>query len=223
MKRRIFLQTGTFGLISLGVPSVVSAAVSSSPFSGVSDWFRQLTAITGAQRRSAVGAQPKTLRQAMENINAFWARQDFESRDSSLFFCYSGQATCCFYPLVLRRAAAGLTDFLTPVLEERPDGSWRTLVVLSGYQLEALARASIALAKQTEDSPLADLLLPAGPVNMRDGSIPTRRGKIFIETQLQKGEAFTQVQVQENGQVVFSEKFVSAHCLSHTPAPVAVL
>jgi len=223
MKRRIFLQTGAFGLIGLGVPSVVSAAVSNSPFAGVSNWFHHWVTVTGAQRRSVAGVPSEVLRQTIENINALWVRQDFDPRDSSLFFCNSGPATRCFYPLVLRRAAAGLTDFLTPVLEECPDGSWRTLVVLSGYQLEALARASIALAKQTEELPLTDLLMPAGPVDMRDGSIPTRRGKIFIETQLQKGEAFTQVQVQENGQVVFSGKFVSAHCLSHTPNAVAVL
>lgn len=208
MIRRSFLQTGSLGLLGLTLPASVSAAISQRA-TGVANWFQQLATFSGAFRRTAFWGHPPALQQQIHRINAQLAVNGFVSRDASLFF-YPDQPAFCFYPLVLRRASAGLTDWAVPVLRQNPDGSWQQVVVLSGYQLEALARASAALADQ--EATINELLLPAGsPVG---ASIPTRRGCVVIETRIQQGSVITSISVQDKGIVVYSDQFVSEHCLS---------
>ncbi|HNE28239.1 MAG: hypothetical protein U0U46_18335 [Saprospiraceae bacterium] len=216
MIRRSFLQTGALGLLGLSLPSGVSAAIF-QPAPNATNWFGQLVSLVGACRRTPFLMHPRALRNQIHQTNTLLAATGFNSRDSSLFF-YPDQTDFCFYPLLLHRASAGLVDLLMPVLGQNADGSWRQIAVLTSYQMEALVRASAALAAY--DAPMAEFLLPAGP--LAGASIPTKRGRVEIETCLENGTAITRISVEERGNVIFSDKFVSEHCLSHTPNPASL-
>lgn len=216
MIRRTFLHTGAWSLLGLSLPgSIFPAFRHQSP--AVNHWLRQLVAAVGARRRSGLWGQEERLQEQVRRTNAFLAVRGYASRDSGLYFS-PGRPDICFYPLFLERAAAGLTDLLAPVLGRRPDGSWQQLVVLTGYQIEALARAAAALADR--ETPLAELLLPAGAVANAEGSFPTTLGSVAIRTSLHRGTATTQIVVRAGQDVIFMENFVSEHCLSSTPGVV---
>lgn len=216
MKRRDFLQTSAFGLMGFGLPAGVFSLIGKQ-HSGVQQWLSQLTAATGARKRSALLGQPESLLKQVRQTNDFLARRGFVSLNSSLFFYPNGDY--CFYPLVLRHASAGLTDFLVPVLGRQSDGSWRQVLVLTGYQLEALARAAGHLA--TSETPLHELLLPTGPIGDTAGVFPTTRGTVQVDTRLSGGSAHTQVTVTAGRTPVFSEKFASEHSLSSSASIAA--
>lgn len=216
MIRRTFLHTGAWSLLGLSLPGRIFPEFR-NPSPAVNHWLRQLVAAVGARRRSGLWGLAERLQEQILRTNAFLAVRGYVSLDSGLYFS-PGRPDICFYPLFLERAAAGLTDLLAPVLARRPDGSWRQLVVLTGYQLEALARAAAALADR--ETPLSELLLPAGPVANAEGSFPTTRGSVAIGTSLDHGTATTQIVVRAGQNVIFTENFVSEHCLSSTSGVV---
>lgn len=212
MKRRNFLQTGSLGLLSLGLPAnVFSLASNRQPC--VQDWLRQLALAVTARRKSGAFGWPQDLKRQIEQTDAFMAGRGFFRESSGAFFCANGAT--CFYPLLLRRASVNLSELLVPVFNRQPDGSWKRLAVLTSYQLEALDRAAAALADQK--TPIHELLLPAGAAPASGSMFSTLHGSVSMVTQLSNGLAQTEIVVREGQNVVFSESFRSQHTLSSTP------
>ena len=212
MKRRNFLQTGTLGIASLGLPTGVFSIMQQP---GVQNWLRQMADAVSAHRRSDISGYSQQLLNQIGQTDAFLAGRGFERENRGAFFCADGNT--CFYPLMLRRASANLTDLLVPVFNRQSDGTWKRLAVLTGYQLEALGRAATALAEQQTQTPLHELLLPAGAVPATGDTFSTLRGAITMKTQLQNGSAQTEITIYSGLQIVFTESYRSQHTLSSTP------
>ena len=211
MKRRFFLQTSTLGIAGLGLPAGAFSLV--KQHEGVRAWFRLLVDTAAARHKSNLSGHSAQLAELVVQTDAFLDARGFERENSGAFFC-AGNNTC-FYPLILRRASASLTDFLVPVFHRQPDGAWKRLAVLTGYQLEALGRAATALSEQT--IPPHELLLPAGPSPADGSTYQTLRGAVTMKTQLQYGSAQTEITIYSGQQIIFTEKYRSRHTLCSTP------
>lgn len=211
MKRRTFLQTSTLGLAGLGLPAGASSLMQQQE--GIQAWFRQITDAVQARRKSNLSGCPPQLTNLILETDTFLAGRGFEREINGAFFCADGNT--CFYPLLLRRATAGLSDFLVPVFNRQPDGAWKRLAVLTGYQLEALGRAASALAEQP--IPPHELLLPAGPSPADGSTYQTLRGAVTTKTQLQYGSAQTEITIYSDQQIIFTENYRSRHTLCSTP------
>ncbi len=209
MKRRTFLHTGSYGLLGLGLPA---SAYSLTPQarSGVQHWLREFAQAVNARHRSLTLSCPAGLREQIESTNAFMAVRGYLSETAGAFFT-PGQSHC-FYPLVLRRAQAGLLDLLVPVFTTGPDGRWQPAKVLTGYQLEALARTAAALSNQ--DLPLSELLLPLRSTPGGTGGYETRLGQVQIITRIQEGQSHTAITVHTGRQLMYDTAFPSAHNLT---------
>ena len=113
---------------------------------------------------------------------------------------------------MLRRSQAGLLDMLVPVFATDPDGRWQQVLVLTGFQLEALARAAAALA--VTDLPLAALLLPLRAIQGSAAGFESRLGRVEMITRMQNGQTHTAIKVQHGGAVVYDVVFQSQHNLT---------
>lgn len=205
MKRRKFLHTGALGLLGLGLPA---ETLLKSQTSGVRSWLCQLALDLGARWSFAAGQTPG-LGEAIRQTDAFLAARGFERSRTGAFFCENNQT--CFYPLALRRASAGLTEFLVPVFHRQTDGSWKRLAVLTSYQIEALYRASAHLSGH--GASVAELLLPAGAKPASGSTFFTRGGSVYVETRLHNGAARTAIAVRTGESVVYEDNFEAEHTL----------
>lgn len=213
MNRRNFLHTGSLSALGLSLPAGM-LALELKKTQTVHSWLQQLAVAAGTRRRSSLLIWSKSLREQMLQSNTYLADRGFLREDSALYF-YGPDQKYCFYPLVLRHRSTELTDLLVPVFGQRPDGQWQQIIVLTGYQIEALAHAATGLQEQT--LALHELLMPTGfaPVNGLEYS--TRQGSVSTRTQLHRGVATTVLTVRRGAEILFSETRRSQHCLRSRP------
>ncbi len=209
MKRRTFLSTGPLSLLGLSLPAGV-LSLTTHQRQGVQHWLPDLARAMGAKRRSAAFFWPENLRGQIKTTNTFLAARGYIGEAAGAFF--SAEKSYCFYPRILRRSQAGLLDMLVPILAIGPDGRWRQVLVLTGFQIEALARAAAALA--ATDLPIADLLLPLRPVQGGANGYESRLGRVEMITRVQNSHAYTRITVQNGGEVVYNDYFQSQHTLT---------
>lgn len=198
-------------IAGLGLPAGAFSLL--QPQEGVQAWMRRIVDAVSARRKSNLSGCPRQLADLILETDTFLAGRGFEREISGAFFCADGNT--CFYPLLLRRATAGLNDFLVPVFNRQPDGAWKRLAVLNGYQLEALGRAASALAEQP--IPPHELLLPAGPSPADGSTYQTLRGAVTMITHLKYGSAQTEITIYSDRQIIFTENYRSRHTLCSTP------
>ena len=212
MKRRVFVQSAAISAFGLSLkPGFVPFSLFQS--SGVQQWLRALVVATSAKRRSSALVGRESFEALTATLNAYFSKRGYHAEHTGFYF-YNEQERCCFYPLKLQHSVAGLCDMLVPVLTRDSDGSWRHINTLTGYQVEALARAAKALADHP--TPLQHLLLPANgpsrvPAHIGFGS---EKASIAFSTSLQDGIAKTSISISDHGQVIFKDTFISRHCLT---------
>ncbi len=210
MKRRFFLQSGTLAIASLGLPA---GAFSQTPSQGVHTWLRDIADAVSARRRPSLSGCTTQLTDLIAQTDVFMAGRGYVRESNGAFFCADGNT--CFYPLLLRHARAGMTDFLVPVFSRQADGTWKRLAVLTGFQLEGLARAATTLAQQ--QTPLHEFLLPAGATPAYGDTYDTLRGAVTMKTHLNNGSAQTDITIYSDRQIIFTELYRSQHTLCNTP------
>lgn len=208
MKRRTFLSTAPLSLLGLGLP-VGAAASLGGQKPGIRQWLLDLARAVPAKRAAAF-FWPSGLREQIDISNAFLAARGYLAEEAGAFFSV-GQ-THCFYPLALRRSQAGLLDLLVPVFTRDAAGDWQQVLVLTGYQIEALARATAVLS--AAELPVAGLLLPVRRVAGEAGSYESRLGRVKMITRMQQGQAQTAITVRHGGAVVYDAVFQSLHTLT---------
>ena len=209
MKRRTFLSAGPLSLLGLGLP-VGMIFLSTKQQPDVLHWLRELAQTISAKRRAGAFFWPAGLPEQIKSTNAFLAARTYVTETAGAYF--SAAKTHCFYPLMLRRSQAGLLDMLVPVFATDPDGRWQQVLVLTGFQLEALARAAAALA--VTDLPLAALLLPLRAIQGSAAGFESRLGRVEMITRTQNGQAQTAIRVQHGDAVVYDVVFQSQHNLT---------
>jgi hypothetical protein len=99
-----------------------------------------------------------------------------------------------------------------PVLARQSDRSWQTVIILTGYQVEALARAAAALAEAGQ--PVGDLLLPARRMQASGGGYESRSGRVEIVTRIREGRPVTAIAVYDGQRAVYEAGFPSRHGLT---------
>lgn len=198
-------------MMSIGMPLSVSSMLRNDQ-TGVDHWLHQFSESVQARRKTMTFLQPQELVSQIGQTDSFLAARGFLRESSSTFFCASGRI--CFYPLVLKQARVQLNDLLIPVFNRQADGSWKRLVVLTGYQVEALSRAANALAGL--DIPLHEILLPAGAIAADGSKFITSRGEVSVKTQIKDGFAQTDITVRGDQKTLFSDSFRSQHTLRST-------
>jgi hypothetical protein len=214
MKRRAFVHTAVFSAIGIGISPSLPLFSFFQP-AGVNQWLRQLLAATKGKRLLIAPVATASFQELTTSLNVYFAKRGYIAEHPDYFF-YKGQENTCLYALKLRHAASGMCDILVPVLTIGPDGNWHHTNTLTGYQVEALARAADALADQP--IPLQQLLLPSGA----KARIPAHLGfssnaaDISFSTRIQGGKALTSIAVNNNGQILFQDSFESKHCLTNS-------
>ena len=205
MNRRTFFRNGTLGALSLSLPALPGLSLLPE---NVGQWLHQITRATGLRRGRLPLDATGTLQPHLEAIEAKLEPRGYY-RDSNDVYFSGAIPELLFYPLWLRHRAAGLTDLMLAVLVRQADGSWQRITTLTGFQVEALARAAAALAET--GLPLAELLLP---VRTTEGGFGSRHGRIQLVTRMQPGSVATSITVQNGRDVVFEATFASQHSLT---------
>jgi hypothetical protein len=211
MKRRDFVQSAI--VTAIGLPLIPGTSLSVFQENGVQQWFHFLISATSAKRQSHPLQGRASFETATASLNAYFSKRGYQALSSDFYF-YNDQQQCCFYPLKLQHSAAGLCDMLIPVLTRDSGGAWHHVNTITGYQLEALARAARALAEHPV--PLQHLLLPASgpsrvPAHIGFGS---EKAMVACSTKLKSDIAETNISISVDGQMIFNDTFISRHCLT---------
>lgn len=216
MKRRTFARTTALGVLSLGVnPGLFASAGNGTTNARV--WLQQLTDLIGARPQRKAFSSPDSFLRLTTQLNKYFSDRGYAPQFDSRFFFYGPQQNCCLFPLELRHARSGTSDYLVPVIRLNDQQEWEHFHTISGFELEALVHASKELVK-THPETVANLLMPdpARKSKMRQPQYDTAAGTVQIRTQMRMDKNRTDIQVTSNGSIVFTDTFDSNHCLRTT-------
>jgi hypothetical protein len=219
MKRRTFVRTAALGALGLGVNTGLFAANGNNN-SKARVWLQQLTDLIDARPQRKALSSPDSFLQLAAQLNKYFSERGYSTQFDSRFYFYGPQQNCCLFPLELRHARSGTSDFVAPVLRLNAQQEWEHFHTMTGFELEALVHASKALLK-THPETVAALLMPdpARTSNMRKPHYDTAAGTVHVTTQMQANKSRTYIQVTNKGNAVFTDTFESGHCL-YTAAQV---
>lgn len=211
MKRRSFLQKGILGTVCLGNP-IASTLMANNSAEDIRTWFRTVCDAFSARCRTQI---PASLQQLADQSEAYLNNMGYDRDRKGIYFCADGQTG--FFPMLLRKARSGMTELAVPVFIRQADNTWKQVLVLNGYQIEALCLASQKIVD--EKTPIAELLVPAGIQPVDGFRWNTRSGSVTMMTVLKSGEVQTDMNVYSGNRIVFSERIFSKHTLTSTPSP----
>jgi hypothetical protein len=210
MKRSTFVRATSVGLFALGILPELSAINGQAKITPKL-WMRQLVDATAARRRSGPLTGAASFREEIRNLRSYFAERGYLPENNSFYF-YHENERCCFFDVCLRRDRIGLVDVLLPVLYRDDAGKWGHLTTLSGFQLEALAKASAQLSVQ--QAPLAHMLLPTpSAVALTGGMFQSATGIVNTTTKIDRNGVRTSITITSNDRIVLDETFESGHCL----------
>lgn len=215
MKRRFFIQGTTLGTIGLGIisPDLI-AFPANFEHGNVAKWLRQMSWTLAVQRRTQAKYSADSFEQITGGKNEYFATHGYHTMSETCYF-FGNDEQYCFYPLVARHAASGTSDLLLPVYQRNSQNEWQPVQTLSGFQVEALIKASHAL-REKSPAMIQSLLFPIGKVSTGHGAgaYATREGTVSIVTKLRNGRATTTCTVTNRDGKVYHETFSSSHSLA---------
>lgn len=215
MKRRFFIQGTTLGTIGLGIISPDLLAIPANFEHGsVATWLRQMSWTLTVQRRTLAISAPESFKQITSGKNEYFANHGYHPVSETCYF-FGDDEQYCFYPLIARHTASGISDLLLPVYRWNSQHQWQPVQTLSGFQVEALIKASHAL-REKSPAMIQSLLFPIGKASAGHGAaaFATREGTVSIVTRLKNGRATTTCSVMNRDGKVFHETFSSHHTLA---------
>ncbi|MFN0212887.1 MAG: hypothetical protein ACKVT2_01420 [Saprospiraceae bacterium] len=215
MKRRNFVRNTALSAIGLGIlPSGLFASGLGFQSASAAHWLRQLGDALAGKRQSKARFSPESIAKLVQTTQDQFAPLGYRSENDTFYF-FGEKESWCFYPLVFRHTSSGATDLALPVMRRDQEGNWHLVKTLSGFQLEALSRASLALAEHTPAA-LQNLLFPSEIRLKNQGALAykTQDGMVAVKTILTGGKAQTTCTVTGREGTVFSETFSSKHGLS---------
>lgn len=212
MERRNFIQRSAIGIVGYNLMGAGKNASHLFQTAAVHQWLHQLVSATSAKKRSGLFL-PSELELAVVQINKPYSKLGFTGAVSAFYF-YGDHEDYCFYPLE-NNHSSGMTELVMPVLHKEKNGDWNQIATVNGYQLEALAHASIAL--KDVDIPLQALLLPV--VKSNDGkyfqTFATDQGAITIQTRVYADkDPESSIELLAQNEILYSETYGSKHCLT---------
>ncbi len=217
MKRRTFVRNAAVGALGVSVQSSFAYGAENTK-THIWDWMQHLKDLAQTKRRTQAQRGSETFLSLVEDLNRYFAARGYAPVAGAGFFFTGTFENTCFFPLQLRNARAGATDLLVPMLALNAEGQWYHALTLTGYQLEALHHAAQKLDAQLLN--LADYLLPVSVQVSNQYNRPhfiTKMGTLCIETHIEGSQSKTQVTVKSGNETVFSDTFISKHCLTSSP------
>lgn len=210
MKRRTFVQSAALGALGIGLKPDFSP-LSLFAAQGVHHWLRQLTGSCGARWRSTANQSSASFQELTTSLNGYFAKRGYSANNFGYYF-YGSAGNACFYALKMRHANTGIQDLLVPVLALQPDGAWRHIFTLSGFQLEALAHAAEALKDQ--ELPLQQLLLPDPTGTPSYTGFNSQKAHIAFKTLVKSNTTQTSITISSQKTIIYQHEFTSKHCLT---------
>ena len=211
MKRRIFVRNAALGAFSLGIftPGVLPF-LGKAPSGAATQWLQQLALELNARRRSTARVAPESFTEVTYAATNYFAKKDYHSKSETFYFL-GDQDSWCFYPVYLGLVASVGADMLVPVFHRDAANNWHLVKTLSGFQVEALARASQSLEGYTP-AELQDLLMPV--IAGKDQGLLgfcTRKGMVQLKTSILDGSTQTSCSIHSGSEELFRETFNSRH------------
>lgn len=214
MKRRLFVQRSALGTFGLGV---VSTDLFSLPFTreyaGVVNWLNEISLTSSVFRRSQAISAQSSFADITAEKNKYFAERGYEKMNDTCYF-FGDQEEYCFYPIISDHKASGTKDLLMPVFKRNANQQWEFAQTLSGFQVDAMIKASYALRAKSSVK-VQNLLLPVGRglSGNKAGSYASRDGIVSTHTILKHGKAVTTCTVNDHTGMVYQETFTSRHSL----------
>jgi len=208
MKRRSFLYSASLGTLGF------------SYFSGLPNWVTQQKTLAsidglfqalGAQAQNWLATEP-ALDQACAEALTSWKQVGYEPLHKRYFMCKKEQTA--IYTLCLRHEELGLLDVSALVFQKEVfRSSWNLCAELTGFQLEALAKAAASLSETATAARLADLLLPTEEtIRQNPHRFATTLGEVSVSARLELNKAATiTAAVYENSQALWTSEYRSEY------------
>lgn len=138
-----------------------------------------------------------------------WEKTGYKSSGN---FCYSSSDNQLkMFPLHLHIDGTGKVDNVLLCFGKNTNEEWKALKSLSGFDLEAITVAMKELKAKNSTVDLTNYLFPA-PVNqLTPYGFETKRGSVFLKTQLTYHKTSTEIVVKEGSDIVFQKEIVSQH------------
>ena len=212
MNRRNFVRNTAVGAISLSVsPPQIFGSSLVFQSGAMSRALQQLGRALSGRRRSAARLAPENFAQLTGVTDQYFAQRGYKGGNETIYF-FGEREDWCFYPLFLHHRVFDHPPMVVPVFHYGEDG-WYLVIVLDGFEIEAICRASLAL-KDRDAAVLQDLLIPTGKAGPYVGSTAykTREGMVAVKTVHRGGKAQTTCTIVGRDEKVFSETFDSKHC-----------
>jgi len=202
------------GTISLGV---VSTDLFSLPFAkeyaGVANWLNEISLTSSVFRRSQAISAQSSFADITSEKNKYFADRGYEKMNDTCYF-FGDQEEYCFYPIISDHKVSGTKDLLMPVFKRNASQQWEFVQALSGFQVDAMIKASYAL-RALSTVRVQNLLFPVGRdlTGNKAGNYASRDGIVSTHTTLRHGKAVTTCTVIDQSGMVYQETFTSRHSL----------
>lgn len=129
-------------------------------------------------------------------------------------FCYSSPDNQLkMFPLHLHVNDSGKLDDVLLCFGKNSNGEWNTLKPLSGFDLEAITVAMKELKIKNNPADLTHYLFPVFAKQLNPYSYETKKGSVFLKTQLSSDYTLTKIVVMEGSNIVFQKEVISQHSL----------
>ena len=129
-------------------------------------------------------------------------------------YCYSSRdGYLKMFPMHLHTHNTGKLDNVLLCFGKNPNGEWKALKSLSGFDLEAITVAMKELKIKNNTVDLTHYLFPAPVQQLDPYSFETRKGNVFLKTLLSSEQTSTKIVVMEGSTIVFQKEIISQHSL----------
>jgi hypothetical protein len=141
-----------------------------------------------------------------------WEKTGYEFSGN---FCYSSADNQLkMFPMRLHIQGSGKLDDVLLCFGKNANGEWNALKPLSGFDLEALSMAMKELKTKNNTVDLTHYLFPAPLRQLNPYSFETKKGNVFLKTQLASDQASTKIVVTEGSTIIFQKEIISKHSLT---------
>lgn len=141
-----------------------------------------------------------------------WEKTGYEPSGN---FCFSSSDNQLkMFPMHLHVNGSGKLDEVLLCFGKNTNGEWNALKPLSGFDLEAITVAMKELKKENNTVDLTNYLFPAPVQQSNPYSFETKKGQVFLKTQLSYGQTSTKIVVMEGSNIVFQKEVLSQHSLT---------
>lgn len=141
-----------------------------------------------------------------------WKKTGYEAAGD--FHYSSSDNQLKMFPIHLHVNGSKKLDDVLLCFGKNQNGEWKALKPLSGFDLEALTVAMKKLKSLNGTIDLTNYLFPAPIQQFNPYGFETKRGQVFLKTQLSHHQTATKIVVTEGSTIIFQKEIISQHRLN---------